>query len=52
MLGSSFHKPTQKYVSQICVNGKYKHLGLFSTPQEAHDRYIQEKRIIHPFGKI
>ena len=38
-LGVYFHKTSGKFVARCCVNGKLKHLGLFSTPQEAFNVY-------------
>lgn len=35
------------YVSEIGLNRKYRYLGCFSCPEEAHARYLQEKRKIH-----
>ena len=52
LLGASFDKRRLSYRSTIFLNYKQKHLGTFKTAQEAHERYLQEKRIIHPFGEI
>lgn len=35
------------YVAQIRFNDKRLHLGTFKTPQEAHKKYIEAKRILH-----
>ena len=37
--GVSFSKASSKWQAQICVNNKRFHLGLFNTPQEAHEAY-------------
>lgn len=37
--GVSFHKASGKWVAQIMVDGKKKHLGLFATPQLAYAAY-------------
>lgn len=37
--GVSFHKAAGKWSAQINVNGKKRHLGLFSNPQAAHEAY-------------
>jgi len=37
--GVSFNKQTQKFVAQIQINGKNKHLGLFVTAEAAHECY-------------
>jgi hypothetical protein len=47
LLGACFHKASGKYVAQISVNKKIKHLGLFKTPEEAHQQYILAKRSLH-----
>lgn len=36
-----------KYVSQIWINGKDKHLGTFATAEEAHAAYVKAKRLYH-----
>ncbi|MFA7302027.1 MAG: HNH endonuclease [Candidatus Shapirobacteria bacterium] len=41
-----------KFSSLIKINGIKKHLGTFKTQEEAHQRYIEEKRKIHPFCEI
>jgi hypothetical protein len=47
LLGAAFHKASGKYVAQISVDKKIKHLGLFSTPEEAHQQYLAAKRNLH-----
>jgi hypothetical protein len=37
----SFHKASGKWIAQICINGKKKHLGLFSTPELAYAAYCK-----------
>lgn len=39
--GVSFHKQRRMWRSTICIDGKQKHLGLFSTPEEGHVAYMQ-----------
>ena len=46
-LGVSYYKAGKKYSAHININGKKKHLGYFSNPEDAHLRYLQEKRKIH-----
>jgi hypothetical protein len=36
-----------RFVAQIRVDGKRKHLGVFDTPEEAHTAYINAKRDLH-----
>lgn len=33
--------------ARIKVNGKYRHIGLYDTPEEAHRAYIAAKRKLH-----
>lgn len=41
-LGVYYHKPNKKWLSRIRINGKYKHLGYFSTEGEAGLAYQKE----------
>lgn len=36
-----------RWCSQITVRGRAKHLGMFSSPQEAHQAYVSAKRVLH-----
>ncbi len=36
-----------KWKARITVNGKFQHLGTFSTPEEAHAAYLEAKRRLH-----
>ena len=38
-IGVCFHKRDGKFVAKLAINGKRKHLGLFSTPIEAFQAY-------------
>lgn len=42
--GVSWHKQRGKYFAQISIDGKRKHLGLFSCPVKAEKTYIKAKR--------
>ncbi len=37
--GVSLHKPTNKWIAQICMNKTHKFLGYFDSPEEAHAVY-------------
>ena len=47
--GVSFHKATGKFVAQIQVDKKRKHLGIFNTAEEAAEAYRKSKRMLHHF---
>ena len=46
-LGVSWHSRTRKFLAQIQINGVKTHLGLFTTPEEAHAAYLAAKRKYH-----
>lgn len=37
-----------KWRASISINGKYKYIGMFKTPEEAHEAYLSVKREMHP----
>ena len=41
-----------KWKATIKVNGKYKFLGVFQTPEEASAAYLSAKRKYHPFQTL
>jgi hypothetical protein len=43
----SFKKSRNKWQSQIKINGKTKHLGLFETEIEAHEAYCKAAAELH-----
>lgn len=45
--GVSWHKVTGKWIAQISDFGKKRHLGLFTTPQEAYAAYVAAAKAIH-----
>mgnify|MGYP000037034139 CR=1 FL=1 len=50
-LGVTWQKLNKKWLAQIRLNGKRKHLGLFNTPESAHKAYLEAKRELHPFWR-
>lgn len=52
LLGVSFDKAHGKFAAGISVNGKRRALGRFDTAEEAHQRYVEAKRELHPFGTM
>ena len=45
--GYSWHKLRQKWRAYIKVNNKNKHLGLFILEEDAHNAYLEAKKIYH-----
>ncbi len=45
--GCSFIKKRNKWEAYICLNGKKKHLGSYTTEEEAHAKYLEAKVIYH-----
>lgn len=41
--GVSEHKASGRFISYVRSDGKYKYLGLFDTPEEAHQDYVVAK---------
>ena len=41
------HKNRKKWAAQIAVNRKTIHLGVFDTEEEAHNAYLEAKKIYH-----
>jgi hypothetical protein len=48
LLGASYHTGN-RWKAQIRVAGKKYHLGLFSTPEAAHEAYVKAKAQMHAF---
>jgi len=46
-LGVSWRKESNKWLAQISVNTKKKHIGLFDTAEDAHQAYLKTKRLLH-----
>ena len=51
-LGVCFSKRDKKWKAQIHLGGRNTHLGLFFTPEDAHQAYLEAKRVKHPFGML
>ena len=51
-LGVSFFKRSGKFRATITLNGKWKHLGYFTTAEKAHTAYLAKKRELHPANTI
>lgn len=48
--GVSLHKPAGKYVANIMIKGKQLYLGIFDTPEEAHEAY--KKKALEVAGQF
>jgi hypothetical protein len=46
-LGVHFHKAGKAWVAQITHKGTAHYLGIYKTPEEAHEVYLQAKRSLH-----
>ena len=51
-MGVDFHKSTGFWRATITIMQKQKHIGLFKTPEEAHQAYLIAKRNLHPFSNL
>jgi HNH endonuclease/AP2 domain len=45
--GVTLHRGPGKWRATIRINGKFKHLGTFTSPQEAHAAYVKAARKDH-----
>lgn len=45
--GYYYHKPSQKYLARIILNYKQIHIGLFDNENDAHEAYLEAKKIYH-----
>jgi hypothetical protein len=54
LLGTSYRKDVIKkpWTSQIVLRGRKRFLGFFETEEQAHDAYLEAKRIHHPFNTL
>jgi hypothetical protein len=49
-VGVHKHADTNKWCAQIMGPAGRKHLGLFDTPEAAHEAYVAAKKELHPFN--
>jgi hypothetical protein len=49
--GVYIDKRTNKFLTQIAINGKTKHLGSFTTAKEAYLAYLKAKKELHVFWR-
>jgi hypothetical protein len=47
--GVCWNKQEEKWVAQLSINKKQRTLGYYSTPEKAHEAYIDAKRKHHTF---
>lgn len=50
VLGATQRKRDGKWLAQIQVAGKSKHLGYFDSQEEAGAAYLAAKKVLHPFA--
>lgn len=46
-VGVYLHKQLNRFTAQIRFNGKNRHLGMFDSPEAAHEAYLKAKRQHH-----
>lgn len=51
-LGVDFHKRSNSWRATLVVNKKRTEYRGFSTPEEAHQAYLDAKRELHPFSAL
>ncbi len=49
LLGTQWHGPTKRWRAMIRVNGNRISLGYYATPQEAHEKYLEAKKVYHVY---
>lgn len=47
MTGVSWHVHSKKWRVRIWLKGKEYRVGLFDSPEDAHEAYVKQKRILH-----
>lgn len=48
LLGASWNKQHERWQAALMVDKKRRHLGYFSSAEDAHSAYLAEKRLMHP----
>ena len=51
-MGVCWHRLAGKWMAQIRVAGRSRYLGLFTTPEAAHEAYVAAKSELHTFQPI
>ena len=51
-LGVSWDNTNKKFKAVISVNGRHKHIGRFTSAEEAYEAYLTKKREYHEFCTI
>jgi len=52
LLGTTWLPDRGLWLSQISARGRKLYLGLFPTPEEAHEAYLKAKRELHTFQPV
>lgn len=52
LLGVSWSNGRNKWLARICHDGVRHYLGIFTTPEEAHEVYLAAKQKLHTFSAI
>jgi hypothetical protein len=47
LLGATWDARKCKWMAQLFVHGKQKHIGYYDTPEDAHAAYLEAKRRLH-----
>jgi len=52
LLGVSWHQHSRGWAACITTGGKSRHLGVFDTPELAHEAYLRAKHALHEFSTL
>ena len=47
-----FKTESGRFAASLSINYKKVHIGIFSTPEEAHSAYVEAKRKLHEFNTL